>query len=160
MRTFAYCYASLVIAAAIGLFLEHIPFQPYLFLCGGGLSGLGLSLFYKQINFLIRSRLAYGELVDWKEVEVPRGGRGHNYDYYAVVAFEDADGRLHRVTSATGSWPKPRTPTGKKYPVRYSPDHPEEARLDTLFDYWGPAVIILAFGIGIFVVSFYAARSK
>ncbi len=159
MRTFIYSYGTLVVAAGLGLFLEHIPFQPYLFLCGGALSGLSVWIFYNQIAFFQRSRITYGELVDWKEVTNPRRGSSR-VDYYAVVAFEDGDGTQHQVTSATGCWPKPRTPMGKRFPVRYSPEDPEEARLDTLFDYWGPAVIILLFGVSIFVVSFYAVHSR
>jgi len=158
MRTFIYTYGSLLIAAALALFLKHIPFQPYLFLCGGALAGLGLHLFHNQITFLQHSRLTYGELVDWKEVPKPTGSRG--VDYYAVVNFEDNNGARHQVLSATGIWPKPSTPMGKKYPVRYNFENPDDARLDTLFDYWGPPVIILLFGVSIIVISFYAIHHR
>jgi hypothetical protein len=159
MRSYVFSYGSLVVAAGLALFLEHVSFQPYLFLCGGALSGLGFWIFYRQIAFLKESRVARGELVDWKEV--PRTvSRTPRIDYYAVVEFEDGDGRSHRVTGATGTWPKPRTPMGTRYAVRYSPENPEEARLDTVFDYWGPAVIILMFGAGVIVISFYAAHSR
>ena len=159
MRSYVFLYGSLVVGAGLGLFLERVPFQPYLFLCGGALSGLGFRIFYNQIAFLKKSRLARGKLVDWKEVP-STVSRTPRIDYYAVVEFEDADGRSHRVTSATGGWPKPRTPMGTRYPVRYSPENPKEARLDTVFDYWGPAVIILLFGAGVVVTSFYAAHSR
>jgi hypothetical protein len=159
MRSYVILYGSLVVGAGLGLFLEHVPFQPYLFLCGGGLSGLGFRILYNQIAFLKKSRVARGELVDWKEVP-SNVNRTPRIDYYAVVEFEDADGGSHQVTSATGRWPKPRTPMGTQYPVRYSLENPKEARLDTVFDYWGPAVIILSFGAAIVVISFYAAHSR
>jgi hypothetical protein len=163
MRTYIYSCGSLVIAAALGLFLAHIPFQPYLFLCGGVLTGLGVWIFSKQITYFRGSRMSYGKLVNWKEI--PGVGRASSYTrpeiyYYAVVEFEGADGRIHQVTSATGSSPKPRTPIGKRLPVRYNPDKPDEARLDTLFDYWGPAVLILLMGVVTFVVSFKAVHFR
>jgi hypothetical protein len=159
MRSYAFCFGSLFVAAGVALFLRHVPFQPYLFLCGGGLSGLGFWIFGNQVAFLKTSRVASGELVDWKEV-ANSSGRGSRFDYYAVIAFEDADGGSHRITSATGTWPKPRTPMGTRFPVRYRPEAPKEARVDTVFDYWGPGVLIVLFGVVVTVISFYAVQSR
>lgn len=160
MRALIYSYGLFITVVALILFLERIPFQPYLFLCGGVLTGLGLRIFYNQIAFFRSSRVTYGKLVNWKEVSgIGRNGR-HKLEYYAVVAFEAADGTQHQLTSATGCSPRPRTPMGKRLPVRYSPENPEDARLDTLFDYWGPPVIILLFGVIVFAISFYAVHSR
>ena len=140
------------------LFFEHIRFQPYLFLVGAALLGLGIWLFRQQVAFLSTTRKAYGRLVDWGENVDPIPNSGSpKVHYYAHVVFEAADGSEHYVTSATGQWPKPSTPIGHIYPVRYDPDNPDDARLDTLFDYWGPSVLILCFGAFTLFVAFHVA---
>jgi hypothetical protein len=158
MRPFIYTCALLVIAAMLGLYLGHILFQPYLFICGGALTGLGVWILRTQVIFLRSSRLTYGELIEWKEAPAFRPGKIPHY--YAVVAFQAVDGTQHQVTSATGTWPKPKTPLGKRLPVRYDPENPDGARLDTLFDYWGPPVIITLFGAVVLVISFVAAHAR
>jgi len=161
MRTFIYAFGLLLVALALVLFWAHIHFQPYLFFCGGGITGLGVWILYQQITFFGRSQLAFGKLIAWNEApRIGNGGTPVGSYYYAVVAFETTDGTEHQVTSATGSYPKPKTPLGKKFPVRYNPENPEEARLDTLFDYWGPAVLILILGASSFLVSFHAGHSR
>jgi hypothetical protein len=149
-RPFLWCYGSVIVAVGLALFFGHIRFQPYLYLCGTVLSGLGIWLFYGQISFLFRTRKTFGTLVSWHEESNPTR-RARMTDYYAELEFEAADGSKHQVRSATGS-SSPTQRIGGRYPVRYDPENPDDARMDTLFDYWAaPALISLLGGIVICV---------
>jgi len=136
------------------LFLAHVHFQPYLYLCGTILSGLGGHLFYRQITFVFRTRKTYGTLVNWDgQTHTDRGAK--ITDYYAELEFEAPDGSKHRVRSATGD-SSPAQRIGRRYPIRYDPENPDDARMDTLFDYWGPPVLISLFGGVVLYISFVA----
>jgi hypothetical protein len=154
-RTYIYSCGSLIVAGGIWLYFEHIHFQPYLYLCGTILSGLGLKLFYRQISFLFRTRKTCGTLVGWHEEMNPTAHGGRVKDYYAELEFEAPDGSKHQVRSATGS-SSPIKRIARQYPVRYDPQNPDDARMDTLFDYWGPPVLISLFGVGVLYAAFIA----
>jgi hypothetical protein len=156
MRTYIYSYGAVTVGVALLLYFGHVPFQPYLYLCGAVLSGLGISLLYRQLGFILRSRKGYGRLVGWTENSLAvRNSSTAKVYYYAQIVFEAPDGSEHRITSATGECPKPSTPVGHVYPVRYDPDNPDEARLDTIFDFWGPGSLIFLLGAVALCLSFH-----
>jgi len=116
----------------------------YMLVVGLGLLGMAVHLAWQTIRFLGRTRKTYGVLAGWNEV--PKLGRPDVIYYYAVVAYEAADGSKHCVTSGIGSSPKPKVELGRKYAVRYNLRDPKDARLDTLANLWAPAAGFLVLG--------------
>jgi len=151
-------YSSLVIGVGVFLYATHVSFQPYLFVCGAVMLGLGVSLLYGQAGMFLNTRKTHGKLVGWSENNASPNPNYAKIYYYADVVFEDNEGVEHHVRSATGSRPKPKTPIGHRMPVRYDPSNPENARLDTIFDFWGPSCIITLFGAVLLFLAFKVAH--
>lgn len=127
----------------------------FLLVMGLAMAGFGARLAGQRIAFLRRTRRAWGKLDGWKEQPSLRPGSREIY-YYAEVVFDAADGTTHRVTSATGDGRmcRPSTPIGKPVPVRYNPENPDEASIDTFFNLWAPSLGFLVIG-GACLFAFY-----
>jgi hypothetical protein len=97
---------------------------------------LHIWLFLKQWSIFQSTVKTYGKLIGWGEESSTPNPQFPRPYYYAQVAFETPDRSRHQVSSAVGSRPKPKTPMGHPMPVRYDPENPDDARLDTFFDFW------------------------
>jgi hypothetical protein len=146
-------YGLIVLVAGAWLYHQHLFVTPVLFFFGGVVFGFGLWLFCKQVVIFNSTRKTYGKLVGWGG-EMPPNPNSPKMYYYAQVVFQSCDGSEHRITAATGDRIKPRTPIGSQIPMRYDPANPDDARVDTFFDFWGPSIIIMFFGAVTCVMSF------
>jgi hypothetical protein len=135
------------------LYQHHLIVTPGVFILGVIVFGFGLWLFCKQVAIFNSTQKTYGRLVSWGEERPPNPNSPKVY-YYAHVVLQTRDGSEHHVASTTGNRGKPKTPIGHPMPVRYDPSNPDDARLDTYFDFWGPSTIIMFFGAVPIVVSF------
>jgi hypothetical protein len=72
---------------------------------------------------------------------------------YPVVMFHDSNGQGHEIESSAGQNP-PAYRIGEAVTVLYQPDKPENAKLNTFFDIWGWATMLVGFGIIVFVGGF------
>jgi hypothetical protein len=73
---------------------------------------------------------------------------------YPVVEFTASDGRLRSVQMSEGSWP-PSHEVGEEVTVRYDPEHPLEARIES---FGGNALMWILPGItGILGLGFLGA---
>jgi hypothetical protein len=70
--------------------------------------------------------------------------------YHARVRFTTREGRTVVFTSALGS-PDSPLERGRPVPVRYRPDHPEQAQVDTPWAWVVPAALGLLGGLGLLV---------
>jgi len=70
--------------------------------------------------------------------------------YHARVRFTTREGRTVVFTSALGS-PDSPLERGHPVPVRYRPDHPEQAQVDTPWAWVVPAALGLLGGLGLLV---------
>ena len=127
------------------LYERHFLVTPGLFPLGGLVFGFGLWLLCKQIRYFSGTQRTYGQLVGWGEEKTPVPNSPRVY-HYAQVVFQADDGSEHHVTSATGDRIKPKTPIGSPIPVRYDPANADDARVDTIFDFWGPSILVMFFG--------------
>jgi Protein of unknown function (DUF3592) len=92
---------------------------------------------------------AQGTVVDVKE---SRGGYyAAGTTYAPVVQFTALDGRTVEFTSAVGTSRSPDI--GNAVPVRYRPDDPEQAEIDSASMWMLPASFGLAGGLGLLVVA-------
>ncbi len=60
--------------------------------------------------------------------------------YFPVFTFTDAQGTVHTIHSSSGSSP-PDYEVGDSVPVLYSPNDPENAKIDSFFSVWGISLI-------------------
>ena len=70
--------------------------------------------------------------------------------YHYRVRFTTRDGRTVVFTSALGS-PDSELELGRPVPVRYHPDHPEQAQVDSPWAWVVPAALGLLGGLGLLV---------
>jgi hypothetical protein len=70
--------------------------------------------------------------------------------YHRRVRFATRDGRTVVFTSALGS-PDSQLELGRPVPVRYPPDHPEQAQVDTPWAWVVPGVLGFLGGLGLLV---------
>jgi hypothetical protein len=69
---------------------------------------------------------------------------------YPVVMFHDSRGQEHEIESTAGQNP-PAYRIGEAVTVLYQPDKPENAKLNTFFDIWGWTIMLVGFGVIVFV---------
>jgi hypothetical protein len=115
--------------------------------------------YWHERRFRAAARAAEGVVIDlqWSEVESDdfRGGEV----WHPVIEFIDLSGRQRVFTASTGASP-PAYQKGDRVGVLYSPEAPEDAKLDTFFSVWGVTLIlafmsaVLAFITGIFLLVF------
>ncbi len=91
----------------------------------------GISSF-RAISKMSKEKSAPGRVVDMvmKREYVNEQDRVVNEYYYPVVEFTAGDGRLRSVQMSEGSWP-PSYEVGEEVTVRYNPEHPLEARIES-----------------------------
>jgi hypothetical protein len=135
-------YGAAAIFTGTYFYQRHLFVTPGLYVVGTLVLGFGIWLFLKQWIIFQSTVKTYGKLIGWGEESSTPNPKFPRIYYYAQVAFETPDGSRHHVTSATGTRPKPKTPMGHPMPVRYHPENPDDARLDTFFDFWGPSTVI------------------
>jgi hypothetical protein len=88
-------------------------------------------------NFLLRSDEVEGKVI---RLERSKDHDEYGYTYAPVFTFTTAGGRQYTVTSDSGSSP-PSFREGESVRVRYEPDHPMNARINTTFQTWGTAIV-------------------
>lgn len=76
----------------------------------------------------------------------------HGTSYAPVVRFEDASKITHEVTSRFSSSP-PGFSVGEKVEVLYQPSDPDNARINTFWQVWGPTLLSAMIGGGFMLVS-------
>jgi len=129
-----------------------------------GLVGLGLltGAFFavrSEINFRTGAISVPGTVVDLEPTQGRRGGTL----YKPVFKFTDRNDRVHRITSSLASSP-PSFRRGEVVTVRYRPENPNDAHLDSFMESWflplilgGPGTVFTGIAAG-FVV--YAVRRR
>ncbi|MDR0277390.1 MAG: DUF3592 domain-containing protein [Paucimonas sp.] len=127
--------------------MKFLAVMKYLFMVSGGLLLLGAAMSYHNTSTFLASALhAQGVVIDLEE----HYGDG-SVTYRPVVTFLDEQARPVRFTSALGSAPAAYG-KGEAVTVRYLPNQPEDARIDSFFEHWGTVVVMLVVGIPFFLV--------
>ena len=122
-----------------------------LFILTGLLSAaLGGWLALRELAFRRRSLRAQGRRVGaaWSgTLSVPARDTA-----YSHIEFETQNGQVMQFEARLGTPFAPRRSTAQDnaapLPVRYDPRNPQDARLDTFIETWGPAVIFALVGLG------------
>jgi hypothetical protein len=131
----------------------------YLSIVGLCMVGFGIRLMFQRIRFLLKSRVAWGEISGSKES--PEINRREVYSYNEVVFTAD-DGLEHRAAADTGTvaypWQKTSIKVGRTVPVRYDPANPDEAHIGSLFNLWAPSISFLAMGAGALFAAFHQIK--
>ncbi|HEX2996771.1 MAG TPA: DUF3592 domain-containing protein [Anaerolineales bacterium] len=88
---------------------------------------------FSAVSKISREETASGRVVDMtmRREYVNEEDRVIQEYYYPVVEFTASDGRLRSVQMSEGSWP-PSYEVGDEVTVRYDPDHPLVARIESL----------------------------
>ena len=95
-------------------------------------------------SFILRSVEVNGEVT---RLERSKTRDQYGYTYAPVFTFTAVDGRSYTVTSDVSSSPAGFI-EGERVTVRYEPEDPEKARIHTVFQTWGAAII--SGGAGVF----------
>jgi len=103
--------------------------------------------FMSRRAFLEGALRAQGRIVDYAYSN-DSGGRGGVYR--PKIQFQTLDGRTVVFESKSGS--NPRVPIERPMKVLYHPDHPEDARDDSIMAFWGRPLITSAASLFIFML--------
>jgi Protein of unknown function (DUF3592) len=121
-------------------------------LIGAGLLVFAVKHFIRRLTFIRSSTVVAGLMVGLRE---ERDGMEAQSFRYPRIRFRTASGREITVESGMAlsgaAWR-----IGERVSVRYPPDYPERAELDSLVALWGPtvlfallAVVFVSVGIGV-----------
>jgi hypothetical protein len=94
------------------------------------------------LSFKANSSSAEGVVIDLTRKYSSDGGA----TYAPVVAFKDTSGTEITFTTGMASNP-PAYTKGEKVSVMYNPGDPQDARIDTFFQLWFPALILSVMGL-------------
>lgn len=113
----------------------------YVFFIVGTMCLLGAAATYKSSSdFLDEAVPAAG-----KVVALVKSKSSDSVSFRPVIQFLDEEGRSFEFTSSAGSNP-PSFSVGEEVWVLYSPEHPENAKVDAFFDLWGVSIILAVLG--------------
>jgi hypothetical protein len=122
-------------------------FSTVIIISGGVTVLIGLAFLVGTIRFLRTAERAAGVIVG-HEAQVSTDSEGCKTAYvHPVVEFEDAAGKKHRVTLATGTAGFHPFPAGRQVEILYPPDNPEKARIRHFLHLWFFPMICTALGI-------------
>jgi len=127
----------------------------------GMLVGSGWTL-GSTLKFRKEATITEGTVVDFA---TSRSDKGKTM-YSPVVEYRDLSGTSRQVTGS-GSSSSPGYDRGDKVPVRFMPENPEKARIDSFMENWfaplilgGMGIIFFAIGIGSFAAGITKARNR
>ena len=124
-------------------------------LIGAALLALSAWYFVRRRAFLQESASATGTVVDLNVIrsESTDDDNRVTVDYFSHprVTYRDANGREMTFASSVGSSP-PKYKVGDKVSVRYHPQRPTEAEIDSFWEIWLPTVAFGACGSVCFVI--------
>src|SRR5262245_9524823 len=132
------------------MFTDLAAVIPVMIILGGGFAVLvGLALFIGTIRFLLIAESAAGVVVGHEtKVRETRDQDGFTTAHaHPVVEFEDAKGKQHRVTLATGTSGYQPFPVGKPVVILYPPDDTARARIRSFLHLWFFPVMFTVVGI-------------
>lgn len=110
-------------------------------LVGCGFLANALQIYLRRKRFLASAQAAAGTVV-----EVRVEGIGRNAISVPVFEFQTAGGVVQRVRSLMGSGFQ-SFEVGQTIAVRYDPEHPSRAEVDTFAVLWGLALLRAGFGL-------------
>jgi hypothetical protein len=127
----------------------------------GMLVGSGWSL-GSTLKFRKEATIADGVVVDFAS---ERDSKGKTM-YAPIVEYRDLSGTSRQLTSSVRS-SSPGYDRGDKVQVRFMPQNPEKARIDSFLENWflplilgGMGIIFFGIGIGMFVAGITKARNR
>lgn len=125
--------------------------------------GLGILFLGWQWYASRQSRVAamlstQGEVVDFVSRLTSSSNRGRTYIFYPVVEFRTAEGEVIRFQGSSGSSP-PSYRVGDTVRVRYDPQTPQSAVIDSWWDVLIPLIIMIAIGGALTFVGITNLRS-
>lgn len=118
--------------------------------------GLGLMALMKQVYDAMISTVVIGRVIEWR-----KKGHGRKARYRARVTFTDKTGTER---TALGTTPESERdvqahPVNQPCLVRYVTQSPDEAELkDSFFVRYGYFLIMMAIGVGCFILSIQISR--
>jgi hypothetical protein len=110
-------------------------------LIGGGLLAAAVSHFRRRRAFIKQSTTAKGTIVAFAE-----NREGEEVSYFPRIAFNTPSGREVIFESGAGSSSNPGR-IGNTVTVRYRPDQPDVAEIDSFVSLWGPALLLAFLGV-------------
>lgn len=114
-------------------------------LAGFGLLALAARHFVRMRRLLLRSVRIFGTIVG--EIRQPDESRIY---HFPQVSFRTHDGREVVFQSQLGSSVPARM--GESLPVRYVPERPEQAEVDTFASRWLPTIVFGALGDALLMI--------
>jgi Protein of unknown function (DUF3592) len=97
----------------------------------------GALFWIPAMSFYYGSAVTVGQVVSFVERSTSEGGTS----FHPVFSFSDSAGQSYSVTNSLGASP-PDVSQGQSVPVRYRPQRPSEARIDSFFSRWGVPLLI------------------
>ncbi len=101
---------------------------------------LGLYLLYRRFYFLKHSKLAEGKILSYEQRKFD-----NSIVYHPVITFKLEDGHISTFTSVAGSGWK-QFPEGQTISVRYLPEKPQEAFINSFLHFWAAPVGCMVLG--------------
>lgn len=134
----------------------------------GMLVGSGWTL-GTTLKFRKQAQTTEGQVVEYDtEVSESRsnGRTKRTTMYRAIFEFRDLSGTTHQVKAGSSSSSKGYA-VGAKVPVRFMPDNPDDARIDSFMENWfaplllgGLGIVFFGIGIGSFAAGITKARNR
>jgi len=119
------------------------------------LAGIGVTLFIRTRRFIATaSRVPAVVVAHEEQREEDSDGNWTDY-YYPIIEFKDAKGVQRRVTSSTGSSPKPYR-DGAAVTALYDPALPEKIKIESFKDLWLIPLILSSIGATFIIASLVA----
>jgi hypothetical protein len=119
----------------------------YCALVGSVLLAVGFYLLYRRLVLFKHSSLVEGVVVSY-EGRDNDGGK----IYHPIVNFTATDGKAYEFVSVAGSGSRPHLGS-HPVQVRYNPNHPKEAFIDSFLHFWAAPLGCIVLGVaGVAVV--------
>jgi hypothetical protein len=129
-------------------FIIELKVRLYFILVGSILLLLGLYFLYRRLLLFKNSCLVEGLVVSY----LTRDDDGTTI-YYPKVGFTANDGKIYEFVAEAGNSSRPRL---ESHPVRvrYNPNHPKEAFIDSFLHFWAGPLAFIVLGVASVAVMF------
>ncbi len=119
----------------------------YFFIVGILILCLGLYLLYRRLSFLKKSQLTEGQIISYEARKIKQG-----YVYHPIVSFNLEQAVYTFISPAARGWKQ--YPEGHLVPVRYLPEKPQEAFINSFLHFWAAPLGCMVLGCAGIAVMF------
>lgn len=134
----------------VSRFREKIAGAIFFTALGTAVIAFGLVLFLESKNFVVHAT----QQTSGKVVGFVLLSSGRSRTHSPVFEFKDSSGTLHTNYNSSGQNP-PAYKIGELIKVRYQPEHPETARIDSFTELWLFPTFVLGIGLPVLIGGVY-----